>query len=603
MSSPNPNQIPPAHPGWSNQNYKQPYAPIPSTHRFSQVYPQNQPYFAPYPAQPVPYVQPHYGNTTPAPIIAELPAPLPPAPPTTTPNDQLKEDELLAHRLQNLEVEEVRRRSSSNVSQTQRPGSMVAPSPQTHAPLLHQVSSLSLQPLSTNESLRPRSMTESSNCMPWSPGSFGMGTNSLPEVVPQSRSVSYVGDPAENFPIPVESEQQHTSPPPIVISDPIALSAYLEEYRQVPYPPTWSLPPVLATFYACGGSKTAPKSDWLSQQDTLTWRTIRPTEPAYNPAAPSYTFMFTAKGGSFRDPRFQWTLIGPESSTDPKKAPKNKDSVWTYDLRLDLNGGMRKSEVLGHGKKKAVLTTYVHALNYDSLRFIGPDGRSYLWVSSAKVSSVNGSRYDTIRHALFGAVGHNLDPLYGEIVADHTFWDGYVDQDETHTGAKCDGCQSTPINGLRWKCKTCHHHDVCENCRQLILSGGFGAEMQQSCDLSLVCLPDEALYIRSPAVDPTLVVATLQIIKDWERQTLRDERMKNPIGFKASEEAARKQDLGIMSYWQASDWDKKSTAHEKMGTIVKAKSKMEASDRTTSALGGLVGAGSALAVPAKQRLS
>tara|TARA_R110002003_G_scaffold112_19_gene9746 strand:+ start:14727 stop:15668 length:942 start_codon:yes stop_codon:yes gene_type:complete len=288
-------------------------------------------------------------------------------------------------------------------------------------------------------------------------------------------------------------------------------------------------------------------------------------------------------------------MTGSESNTDPKKASKNKDSLWTYDLRLDLNSGVRKSEVLGHGKKNAVLTTYVHALNYDSLRFVGPDGRPYMWVSSAKVSSVNGSRYDTIRHALFAAAGQTPDPLYGEIVADHTFWDGYVNGNETHTGAKCDGCQSTPIKGLRYKCKTCHHHDVCEACRKLIVSGGFGAAMQQSCVLSLVCLPDEALYIRSPTVDPALVVATLQIMKDWERQTFRDEKRTNPTGFQASEEAARKQDLGIMSYWRASDWDKKITPNEKMGTVIKARSRMDASYQTESTLGNLVDAGFALA--------
>jgi hypothetical protein len=119
--------------------------------------------------------------------------------------------------------------------------------------------------------------------------------------------------------------------------------------------------------------------------------------------------------------------------------------------------------------------------------------------------------------------------------------------------------------------------------------------MQQSCVLSLVCLPDEALYIRSPTVDPALVVATLQIMKDWERQTFRDEKRTNPTGFQASEEAARKQDLGIMSYWRASDWDKKNTPNEKMGTIIKARSRMDASYQTESTLGNLVDAGFALA--------
>jgi len=136
---------------------------------------------------------------------------------------------------------------------------------------------------------------------------------------------------------------------------------------------------------------------------------------------------------------------------------------------------------------------------------------------------------------------------------------------------------------------------VCEDCRKLIISGGFGGSMQQSCVLSLVCLPDEALYIRSPNVDPALIVATLQVLKDWERHTLRDEKRTNPRGFMASEEAARKHDLGIMSYWKAGDWDKKNMVNEKVGTLVKAKSTMAVFEGTTSALGGLVDAGFAMA--------
>jgi hypothetical protein len=465
--------------------------------------------------------------------------------------------------------------------------------PQTESPLMHQVSSLSLRPHSQSMS--------SVNGTPWSPGSIGRQpsmldpslSSSLPEVVVGPRSASHVGDPSDNLPIPVQTHQSSLNPPPIIIPNSLLLSTYLEENRQVPYPPTWNTPPIIATFYAYAGSKIVPGSDWLSQQESFTWRTIRPTEHAYNPAAPSYTFKFASKSGSFRDPRFSWTLAIPEQSPDAKKKTKSKPS-WAYELRLERKGGIRKNEVLGHGKEKAVLTTYVHAANYDSLRFIGPDGRAYMWVSSSQVSSVHGSRYDTVRHALFAAVGQITDPLYGEIVADHTFWDGHVDANEVHIGVKCDGCQAKPIKGVRWKCKTCHQHDVCEACRQNIIAGGFGAAMQRSCNLSLVCLPDEALYIRSPGVDVALVVATLQVLKDWEKHTLRSEKAENATGFLASEDAARRQDLGIMSYWKASDSDKKNTANDRMGTVVKAKSTTEALGETTSALGNLVDAGFAL---------
>jgi hypothetical protein len=594
MSSPNPTQQP-LH-ELAGHQYQQPntqkmddrnsygyYAPITS-------YPIIQ-----YPQQPAPYLQPHYETTSPAPFIAELPAPLPPAPPTTTPDHQLNGDHLLAHKISRLDVVEARRRSSSAVSR--RPVSMATPNTGSQPPLHHHTSSLSLRPYSTNASANDNS---------WRSVSFNASCNipipsTLPEVVVERRSVSY--DPANDLPIPVEVERRSSNPSPVIALNPSSLPSYLEEHRQVPYPPTWRLPPLVATFYAYPGSKIEPKADWLSQQESFTWRTIRPTEHAYNPSAPSYTFKFTTKGGSFRDPKFSWVMTLPDKFADPKKDPKSKvskikEGSWSYDLRLDLNGGMRKKEVLNHGSKTAILTTYVHARNYDSLRFIGPDGRGYMWVSSSQVSSENGLRYDTVRHALFGAVGHLPDPLYGEIVADHTFWDGHVDENEVHTGVKCDGCQTTPIKGLRWKCKTCHHHDVCETCRQSVLAGGFGPAMQQACKFSLVCLPDEALCIRSPTVDPTLVVATLQVLKDWEKHTLRDEKRTNAKAFLVSEECARKQDLGIMSYWKASDWDKKNkknAANDKMGTVVKAKNTMATFEGTTSALGGLVDAGFALA--------
>jgi hypothetical protein len=181
--------------------------------------------------------------------------------------------------------------------------------------------------------------------------------------------------------------------------------------------------------------------------------------------------------------------------TQPADAPKKATHpTWAYELKLDPRTNIRKSEVLAHGgpKAKAVLTTYIHALNYDSLRFIAPDGRAYMWVSSTKLSSINGSRFDTLRHALFVAAGNIPDPLYGHIVADHCFWDG-------------------------------GEH------------------------------PDEALYIRSPNVDPALVIATLQVLKDWEKVSLRAEKKSNDMAFKEAEEEARRCVLGKRSYWKAGD--------------------------------------------------
>jgi hypothetical protein len=181
-----------------------------------------------------------------------------------------------------------------------------------------------------------------------------------------------------------------------------------------------------------------------------------------------------------------------ENSKD--KALKNRLPSWEYELRLDRNTGVRKDEALNAGEKRSILTTYVPAHNYDSLRFIGNDGRGYQWVSQVPLSTANGARYDTLRHALFASTGNILDPLYGEIVADHTYWDGFA-------GAR----------------------------------------------------PDEALYIRSATVQRSLVVASLQVLKDWQKRTLRNFREKNPEGFTQMECLAREQDLGRLSHWRGSD--------------------------------------------------
>jgi hypothetical protein len=208
----------------------------------------------------------------------------------------------------------------------------------------------------------------------------------------------------------------------------------------------------------------------------------------------------------FRSQKFSWVMSCPDQSADAtKKISKTHHPTWTYDLRIDPKTKLRVSEDLSYlgPNVKTILTTYIHALNYDSLRFLGPDGRAYIWVSSTKLSSINGSRYDTLRHALFVSVGHNPDPLYGHIVADHCFWDGHVDS----TGS--------------------------------------------------ARLPDEALYIRSQSVDPALVVATLQIVKDWEKNTLREEKRNNPRAFQISENEARECELGRMSYWRGDERDNK----------------------------------------------
>ncbi|OAG00846.1 uncharacterized protein CC84DRAFT_1056346, partial [Paraphaeosphaeria sporulosa] len=174
---------------------------------------------------------------------------------------------------------------------------------------------------------------------------------------------------------------------------------------------------------------------------------------------------------------------------------------WTYNLKFDNMTGMRKSELLTPPNQIDLITTYLPAKNYDSLRFIGPDGNVFLWVAHAPLSSVHGARYDALRHALFMAP-KGCDPLYGNIVADHAYWDGFIDYSES------------------------------------------------TCTFTLVNLPDEALYIRTSAVDPALICATLQIMRDWEFHMLRVQRHRDPNGFRISEDRAREGDLGRITYWR-----------------------------------------------------
>ncbi|KAH6878705.1 hypothetical protein BKA58DRAFT_309277 [Alternaria rosae] len=498
--------------GWQTQRRQQspPQQPVYPNNRHSQASSPDHSYYGHYAPASGSYIQPHYSEDISVPFIAELPAPLPPAPPTTTSGEQLKQDELLAHRMQHLEVEGVRKRSVSAVSQHQRPASMMPPSSQRLSPLLHQQRSAQALRLHSKSSLRPHSRSVGAAAEPWSPGSFEQPRDpnlfsTLPEVVVEHDTDKDLKSPLENLPIPVLLDQQPTvrlQEPirrPSVALESMSLPGYLEQYRQTPYPPQWNLPPVVSALYAYQESKRSSGSSWLDTPESCAWRTIRPSEHARNPVPPAYMFRFKSTSGSFRSPKFSWTMACPDDPIEPgKKVSKAQQTTWAYELKLDPRTNLRKSEVLLHGgpNARSTMTTYLHALNYDSLRFIGPDGRAYMWVTSTKVSSIHGSRYDTVRHALFAAIGNNPDPLYGGIVADHCFWDGHVDA-----------------------------------------SGGY--------------LPDESIYIRQTTVDPALVVATLQVMKEWEKHTLRQEKRKNPKAFVAAEEEARRCELGASSYWQA----------------------------------------------------
>ncbi|KAI2474762.1 hypothetical protein Ptr902_13826 [Pyrenophora tritici-repentis] len=467
MESPN---LTPQWQFWQTQPYQQsPSPPAQSPHGYPQSH---GPEYTQYMLAAGSYVQPHYSNTSGIHMIAELPAPLPPSPSTTTPEEQLKQDELLARKMHQMELEEARRKSESAVGAATEPWSPESFASQPKPPPIPQPTpQIDLSRYST-----------------------------LPEVVVESHPVSYYEPKpqSESFPIPVLPAPQQPARRPSVALDPSSLPAYLEQYRQAPYPPQWTPPPSLSTFYAHRDPKPSSSTTWLDTPSTCSWKTVRHSDPSASTTPAAYTFKFKVINGTFRAPKFSWTMTYTASaSLSPSTTKKPPKDTWAYELKLDPRSNLRKSETLIHENtaERPILTTYVHALNYDSLRFIGPDGRAYMWVSSSKLSCLNGARYDTLRHALFVATGNVPDPLYGQIVADHCFWDGY----------------------------------------------GAGAG-----DV----LPDEALNVRARDVDPAVVVTTLQIMKDWEKTTLRAERARYKEAFRVGEEEARKGVLGRVSYWK-----------------------------------------------------
>ena len=351
------------------------------------------------------------------------------------------------------------------------------------------------------------------------PHSLNSQIPSLPEVVVES----HPEPPSVGAYAPLQT------PPSPVVMDPDSLASYLEINREVPRPPQWVLPSVVDTLYG-STVRSSKATDWLDTPLSQEWRKIRSSQNAVAPVKPTYSFAFKTGGGFIRDARFSWTM---------------SPGQWAYNLKLDDMTGQRKSELLTPPNGIDLITTYLQAQNYDSLRFTGSDGRVYLWVAHAPLSSAQGARLDVLRHALFMAP-RGCDPLYGEIVADHTYWDGFIDHFEVHR-VKCAGCGASPINGLRWNCKSCSSHDICDRCRVSNTSA------EPSCVFTLVNVPDEALYIRSPHVDPALVCATLQILKDWELQVLRTQRNRDPGGFRAREDIAREGTLGKLTYWRAGD--------------------------------------------------
>ena len=607
---------------WTTQVYHQPSMHQPNN-RSSQYHQYPDPYHAYHAQSKTNCVQPSYSTLEAAPVVAELPASVPLGLPTSTlekqlmedeqiarklsaPDQQLTEDERIARQLQQLEVEEANR-PNSNASQQQRPISMALQSPQYMPSLLQQRSSQSLRTYSQiptmdtqhnhglvqqqyTNSLRPHSQGFSD--ISWSSGSLGPPPSIQSRYVPLSNATPNWTLEGLPHPLPLVNlsnlpEVVPDNPPQTIkpLSDSVSLSAYLEEHLQVPYPLQWRLSPIIKMYHARANIMST--TDWLDTPDSSDWLVHRQSDYSGSSSPASYSFTFKTKGGKYRDPRFSWVMQC--NVQEPKNRRRHR--VWTYELRLDLNSGVRKTEFLNPSGETNILTTYVHAPNYDSLRFISNDGKSYLWVSHMPLGTTKGSRYDTLRHALFVATGNHPDPLYGDIVADHTYWDGFINETEIHKGVICIECQTKPIVGQRWRCKACSDHNICGLC----WNSRPKRSIEPACNFSLTCLPDETLCIRSTAVDHALVIATLQILKDWQKLELRRQKGRDPKGFALNEEAAREHNLGKLSYWRGSDSCMKTSALQRVRSRAENVEAIQNPNEITSALENLADAGLAMA--------
>jgi hypothetical protein len=94
----------------------------------------------------------------------------------------------------------------------------------------------------------------------------------------------------------------------------------------------------------------------------------------------------------------------------------------------------------------------------------------------------------------------------------------------------------------------------------------------------MVSLPDEALYIRDPNVDVAMVVATLQVLKDWEIHSLRRQKLRDPQGFSASVDKIRKGDLGRVRYWRNTDFDGSGQGDQVNGAVLRMRDCMRGID-------------------------
>ncbi|KAF2493937.1 hypothetical protein BU16DRAFT_619138 [Lophium mytilinum] len=360
---------------------------------------------------------------------------------------------------------------------------------------------------------------------------------------PQSQSHLAPQQPVE---LPASGHHPRpTTPQNLSLVDPKELVNYLEEHRQPPIPQTWHLPPPTSSLY--GTFHPCVDSDWADPLGAQEWSSLRTVVQQKSPKhAPLFYIKMEQKGGHIRDKKYCWTMSSPSS---------NAKSLWSYTLTRNRKTDAVLSETLTNPYGVQIHPKFEATGEYASLTFKNLDGTSYEWRSSARVSSLNGARWDTVRHALF---------CNNAIVADHVFWDGFVDEQEIHKTATCDGCKTKPMVGIRWKCKTClDDHDVCNPCRQT------GQSVKPSCTWRIKgALPDESMNIRMQGLDIGMAAATLQVLRDWERHLLREEKAKNPVEVAHAETLAGTQPLGMISYLKAKDLKNGKSANAELNSAL-----------------------------------
>ena len=98
-----------------------------------------------------------------------------------------------------------------------------------------------------------------------------------------------------------------------------------------------------------------------------------------------------------------------------------------------------------------------------------------------------------------------------------------ADQPEEHDGFYCDGCDMSPIRGMRFRCLSCHDYDLCEDCNA---KGPSVHDVRHT----MLCIP-RALAPEKPASlpPPPYLATLLRSIEEMEAKGETNSIAENPV--------------------------------------------------------------------------